>query len=165
VWWRVRLCCENETLPFTGSLGVSGGTVSNDYGMNYNGTDIFINTNGAAGTVIVDASELTPNYCNTITCPSNTPTPTLTPTVTPSLTSTVTPTVSITPSSIQLNNYFSTRCCESGIAVISAPQGASDYEVYTADDNYCYQLLYTTTDASTVNAISLIDDCRDCECP
>lgn len=91
-------------------------------------------------------------------------TPTPTPTVTPTITLTTTPTP--TPStSEQLNYFFATRCCESGTAVVSVSSGATLFETYATDDNYCYQLLSTTSDTPTVNAIYIIGGCEDCVCP
>lgn len=92
---------------------------------------------------------------------SITPTPTPSNTVTPSLTPTLTPSTSVL-----LNRYFATRCIESGTVVIEVPEGASVLETYSADDGNCYQLLNTTTDPSTVNAIELKENgCADCISP
>ena len=62
---------------------------------------------------------------------------------------------------IDLNKYFTTRCCVPGGGVMVAPSPGT----YLADDGNCYQTLSPTTDSHTLVAISDIGDCADCTGP
>jgi len=62
---------------------------------------------------------------------------------------------------IDLNKYFTTRCCVPGGGVMVAPSPGT----YLADDGNCYQTLSPTNDSHTLVAISDIGDCADCTGP
>ena len=79
--------------------------------------------------------------------PKSTPTPT------------PTPTPSTTPSVI-LNNYFATRTCNPGSAVIEAPSSFVDAFAFTANDGNCYQIISETNESPTLIATNT--GCTSC---
>ena len=165
--YRTTNCCGGDThyvsIPSTHQVG--------DSFIGSDGVCYQIGSLSTGTEPTIDVEYLFEGGCDVCTQqkPCLTPTPTLTPSVTQTPSNTVTPslTPTLTPStSVLLNRYFATRCIESGTVVIEVPEGASVMETYSADDGNCYQLLNTTTDPSTVNAIELKENgCADCVSP
>ena len=114
-WYRVGTCCDADSPPVS-DLGVSGGTVNTGDGLLYNSVSILLAAGGVVGSDVIDASQLIANYCDTITCPSLTPTATVTPTQTPpNLSLSPTPTVTVTPTvtpSLSYSRFSLNECCD-----------------------------------------------------
>jgi len=128
-----------------------------------------------SGDVTINYNVLTSNYCDSITCPSVTPTPTstvtVTPTVTPSITTstttTPTPTPSVTPSAAM--TYHTTWACgEASLdtyPVITIDDPATSGSTFSLDSGefsgYCVNILSTSVSASTTSA-TIVTDCNSC---
>jgi len=110
------------------------------------------------------------NYCDTITCPSQTPTPTPSVTITPTIT--VTPSITPTPtptSSVSYDSWIIDPCCDNMTATtqtttsIPSSYGLSQNDVVSLD-NICYTLISQISSSSyyptTINAsYTDADDC------
>jgi hypothetical protein len=133
-YYRVGVCCEDVVAEIS-NVGITGGTANISDGFTYNGIAYEIVATFNTGSVILDSSLLTSNYCNTIVCTSNSPTPTpsvtttptVTPTVTPSETVSVTPTNSVTPTPSAQWIYITKMqiCCDSTDTPINVPIGGT----------------------------------------
>ena len=90
-YFRLGTCCA-VTGEYS-TVGIVGGSPSINYGFQYNGVDYYLDSVHDSGQFTLDYTNLIPNYCSGITCPTPTPTPTTgeLPGPTPTLTNTRTP--------------------------------------------------------------------------
>lgn len=168
--WRVGTCCPDEVASIS-SVTITGGTASVNDGFLYGGINYYLANTYTEGDITLDVNDLTSNYCNTITCPSSSPTPTMsvttTPSVTPSVTLTPTPTPSVTPSAAM--TYHTTWACgevsDDTYPVITIDDPATSGSTFILDSGefsgYCVNILSTSVSASTTSA-TIVTDCNSC---
>jgi hypothetical protein len=172
--WRLSGCCTTQDYDIN-YVTITGGTPSVTDGFEYNGVYYALAGTYTSGDITLGINDLTSNYCDTVTCPSVTPTPTMSVTATPTVTPSVTPTMSITPSITptvtpsSVMNYYTTWACgeasDDTYPVISIDEGANTGSTFTLDSGqysgYCVNILGLTASTADTSA-TVVDDCNSC---